>query len=150
MDASGSRGFGQSGWIRQLVWFIGTVLASAILTNVCIMMGAVLALIVEAGRSQAVGLAVNWVALALMVGSYSAALVLIVKALASATTVPFAVWPALAVFPLAWGLLVASSPGGPYEITPVIVAGVGAVAVWLLVGLRARRARSSVGEASPG
>ena len=123
-------------WVRRFVQFH--------------MMGAVLALILELGASQAVGLAVNWAAFALMVGSYSTALVLILKALTRSTSVPFAVWPALAVFPLAWGLLVTSSPGGPYQNTPVIVAGVGAVVAWLTVGLRARRDHSSMGETSPG
>ncbi len=150
MKRSDARGPGQSGWIRQLAWFFGTVFVSAVLANACIMIGAVLALILEADASQTVGLAVNWVAFALMVGSYTATLVLIVRALTSVTTVPFAVWPALAVFPLGWGLLVASTPGGPYEITPLIVAGVGAVVAWLIVGLPARRAHSAMGEGSPG
>jgi hypothetical protein len=144
VDRNGAGELGQSRWIRQLVWFFGTVIASAVLANVCIMIGALLALVFEADVSQSVGLAVNWVAFALMVCSYSAALVLILKALTFATTVPFAVWPALAVFPLGWGLLVASSPGSVYAITPVIVAGAGAVVAWLMVGLPARRTHSAL------
>lgn len=150
MERNGARGLGKAGWNRQIIWFLGTVVSSVVLTSACIMMGAILALALEGGASQTVGLAVNWAAFVLMVGSYSAAVVLIVNAVSSRTSVPFAVWPALAVFPVAWGLLVASSPGGPYAITPTIVAGVGAAVAWVMIGLRARSARSAISEASEG
>lgn len=123
-----------SDWARQSVWALVTVLASVVMGNACIMVGAMVAMALEYGMPRSVGIAVNWIVLALMIGSYCALLVLILRALVSRRQVPFSVWPALAVYPLVWGLLVASSPGGPYEITPTVVTGIGAVAAWLMVG----------------
>ena len=93
-----------------------------------------LALVFESGVPQSVGIAINWIALALMIISYCLLVVVVLRVLVSSQSVPFAVWPALGVYPLVWGLLVASSPGGPYEITPTVVAGAGAIVAWLTVG----------------
>lgn len=130
----GSDATNGSGWVRQSAWALATVLASVVLGSACIMGGAMAAMVLEYGRPRSVGIAVNWAALALMVGSYCVLVVTILRGLASRRHVPFSVWPALGVYPLAWGMLVATSPGGPYEITPTVVTGVGAVVAWLMVG----------------
>lgn len=131
------------GWARQSVWALVTVLASAVMGSACIMVWAIVAMALEYGMPRSAGIAVNWIALALMIGSYCVLSVMILRALVSRRGVPFSVWPALAVYPLAWGMLVASSPGGPYEITPTVVTGIGAVAAWLMVG------RGSAASAAP-
>jgi hypothetical protein len=130
-----------SGWVRQSVWALGTVLASVVLGGVCIMVGAIAAMAFEYGMPRSVGIAINWAALALMIGCYCVLVVTILRVLVSRRSVPFSVWPALGVYPLVWGMLVVSSPGGPYEIT--VVTGIGAVAAWLMVG------RSSAPSAAP-
>jgi len=140
-----------SGWVRQSVWALGAVIASAVLGAACTVAGAMTAMAFEYGMLRSVGIAINWAALALMIGSYSALVVVILRALASSRSVPFSVWPALGVFPLIWGLLVAGSPGGPYEITPTVVTGIGAIVAWLTVGRASARSTAPIDQpSSPG
>jgi hypothetical protein len=126
-----------AGWVLQSAWSVVAVVASVVVGNACIMAGAMVAMAWEVGASPSVGRAINGVALGLMVVSYSAVLVLVMRAVSARWSVPRVVWLALGVYPIAWGLLVILSPNGPFAITPTLVTGVGAVLAWLLVQRRA-------------
>jgi len=137
MDRFGGTASRPAGWLLQSVWSLVAAVASVLVGNACIVAGALFAMVWEVGASPTVGRALNAFALGLMVVSYSAVLVLVMRAVASRWSVPRVVWLALGVYPVAWGLLVWSSPGGPFAITPTIVTGTGAVLAWLLVQRRA-------------
>lgn len=137
MDRPGGAAPKSTGWFLQTAWAVVAVAASALVGNACIILGALFAMAWEAGVEPALGRSINGVALGLMVTSYSAVLVLVMRALTARWLVPLVVWLALGVYPVVWGLLVWWSPGGPFALTPTVVTGTGAVLAWMLVPRRA-------------
>jgi hypothetical protein len=128
-------GRAENAMIPGLAWAIGGALLAFLLSQVCIVVFAVLALILEVNTTRAVGLAINWIALLLMIGSYSAVLVAVTRYLTTRYVVPWTAWIGLVSYPLCWGLLMLAFPGSGYQATPAIVGGVGVVVAWLSVGL---------------
>ena len=118
--------------IPDLVWGAGAAVLAFVLSQLCMMLWVVIALLLEVTATRAVGLAINGIALLLMVASYSAILVVLMRYLTERYVVPWAAWIGLAAYPVGWGLLAIAFPnfGG----TPAIVGGVGVAVAWLSVG----------------
>jgi len=127
--------------LRATVWVVGAVCLSVILGNICIFAGAVAALVLEGGVSRVASTALNSVAFGSMVVAYTLGLLLVCRLVLRRWAIPFAVWPALAVYPLIWAILVAL-PGDVYAATPAIVTGVGALVAWIVFGRAAGGAGS--------
>ncbi len=120
--------------VPGVAWAVGGALLAFILSQACMMVVAVLALILEVNTTRAVSLAINWAAFLLMIASYSVVLVVVMRYLMRRYVVPWTVWIGLVSYPLCWGLLMLAFPDGGFQATPVIVGGVGVVIARLSVG----------------
>ncbi len=141
---------GRTSAVGATLWAAGAVCVSVVLGNLCIAVGAVAALVLEAGLPIAASVAVNLMAFGLMIAAYTLGLLLLCRFVSARWKVPFAVWPALALYPLVWAVLVAL-PGEAYAAVPAVVTGFGALAAWMVFG-RTRSGADSVtrNDASPG
>jgi len=121
-------------WYSLFGWGVAALLFSFVLSNVAILAGALPALILEFGQPREIGIAINAVALAVMIVVYSVALVASLRFAMRRLQAAWTVWVGLLAFPALWGLLMLTSPA--YAATPVVVTLVGVVVAWVVLGRR--------------
>ena len=149
-DGRGVHG-ASSSWPRRLTWMVAALVVSTVLTVVCIIAGATVAMMLEVGVDPLVGRLINAGTLMLTVLLYSGVLLLILRAITSHWEVPGTTWIGLGLFAMVWAVLSLASPAGPYSPAPAVVNAIGALLSWVLIGRTDRaRPQASVDAGAPG
>lgn len=125
-------------WSRA-AWTFGGFVVAAVLANVYIAAGAILATASEVGASRTAGMVINGAALVLMMVLYAGSLWGLASLFGSRRQIPSFAWVGFALFPTLWLVIIAVAPPGMLAVTPTLVSAVGAVPAWLAI----RRERKS-------